>query len=348
MKLHVFNPEHEMALASNLHQFTSPKAGREMRSHLSYLPALWADDGDGVWVDDVGKANDFIKQIDCDRADVRFVSSEEIPHIEVEQICPWGWDRSLVHQLRRLQVSENILPTDIQLSKIREISSRQWASQHLLPSLSTIENSLVGEATYYTSLPSFVSPVVMKSPWSCSGRGVRYALTEQDYLKHEKWARNVIDRQGGIMVEPYYERLLDFAMEFESTAQGINYLGISLFLTHQGGYTGNVIASEEYKLLMISRFIPVALLEKVKNMILEKTKSLFPPIYQGSFGVDMMVVVNENYAYQLHPCVELNLRRTMGHVSLSIKPKSNAPMTMSVNYDGVYRLALKPLEKQMW
>ena len=51
MILHVFNPEHDIALASNLSNFTAPHAGRQLRYDLGFLPALWAEDGDIIKID---------------------------------------------------------------------------------------------------------------------------------------------------------------------------------------------------------------------------------------------------------------------------------------------------------
>ena len=45
-KLHIFNPEHDIALASNLANFTAPHAGRQLRADLGFLPVLWANEGD--------------------------------------------------------------------------------------------------------------------------------------------------------------------------------------------------------------------------------------------------------------------------------------------------------------
>ena len=47
------NPEHDIALASNLANFTAPHAGRQLRSDLGFLPVLWADESDAVLVDNV-------------------------------------------------------------------------------------------------------------------------------------------------------------------------------------------------------------------------------------------------------------------------------------------------------
>ena len=54
--LHIFNPEHDIALASNLTNFTAPHAGRQLRADLGFLPALWADEGDYVLVEDADYA----------------------------------------------------------------------------------------------------------------------------------------------------------------------------------------------------------------------------------------------------------------------------------------------------
>ena len=53
MTIRIFNPEHDIALASNMERFTAPHAGRQLRSDLGYLPAFWADEGDVVIVDDI-------------------------------------------------------------------------------------------------------------------------------------------------------------------------------------------------------------------------------------------------------------------------------------------------------
>ena len=54
--LYVFNPEHDIALAANLANFTAPHAGRQLRADLGFLPALWAGKDDVVWVDSVDYA----------------------------------------------------------------------------------------------------------------------------------------------------------------------------------------------------------------------------------------------------------------------------------------------------
>ena len=63
MKLHIFNPDHDLALAANQKIFTAPHAGRLLRGDLSFIPALWADDGDLVLVDDIDNARDKVRHL---------------------------------------------------------------------------------------------------------------------------------------------------------------------------------------------------------------------------------------------------------------------------------------------
>lgn len=169
--------------------------------------------------------------------------------------------------------------------------------------------------------------------------GIRFIDGElNDY--HRGWLRNLLSKQGGVMAEPYYEKVKDFGMEFESTESGIRYLGLSLFHTSNGAYTGNVLATENAKREMISRYIPVSLLDEVKEKICGM--SLLNG-YLGPFGIDMMIIRHHTQLL-LHPCVEINLRRTMGHVALHLSPSDDdIRMVMRIDYEDKYKLRIRKL-----
>ena len=48
MTLHLFNPEHDIALAAHLAHFTPPHAARQLKADLCWLPALRANAADAV------------------------------------------------------------------------------------------------------------------------------------------------------------------------------------------------------------------------------------------------------------------------------------------------------------
>ena len=81
---------------------------------------------------------------------------------------------------------------------------------------------------------------------------------------------------------------------------------------------------------------------KLLDAVKEKICTLLPAIidgkYVGPFGVDMMIAEE-----QLHPCVEINLRRTMGHVALALTPTDDDMVrVMRIEYaDGTYKLKIQ-------
>ena len=146
------------------------------------------------------------------------------------------------------------------------------------------------------------------------------------------------------MVEPYYPKVKDFAMEFYSDGQGnVSYLGLSLFHTVNGAYTGNILAHEEVKREMIIRYVSTDTLQQVQERIKVLTGAMYKGRYKGPFGIDMMVVAtDEKDGFLLHPCVEINLRRTMGHVALSIPPFADGyARVMQIVLTDKYRIRVR-------
>lgn len=322
--LYIFNPEHDLALAANLANFTSPHAGRKLRADLGFLPALWAGEDDYILVENVEQA---VKAYGRLRAKVgsgprHFVDKSQLARININKVEPWGWDLALRSFLLRYGV--DAVPSDDEIAIIRDLSHRKHAVS-LLSELhlsgTTGTSSCVDSLADVSAMLVEYGHIVVKAPWSSSGRGVRFIEGElNDY--QSRWIQNIISKQGSIVVEPYYRKVKDFGMEFESDGKGnVNYLGLSLFHTKNGAYTGNLIAAEDEKEEFLSAYISVYLLKTVREIICDKLGKLFAGKYQGLFGIDMMVVsTDEKDGFLLHPCVEINLRRTMGHVALFIPP----------------------------
>lgn len=370
MKLHIFNPEHDIALATNVRRFTAPHAARQLRSDLGFLPALWADDGDIVLVDDVETAVRRSRHLKPYVAEVLFVTTDDLLRMrrqnrgfqESFDVCPWGWDWGLVETLVKARIPRFSQITTMKrfLSGIRRVSSRQWAAEELLkPLRESLPFETVGEAKYIDDANdlSFSEgrPVVWKAPWSSSGRGIRYIHDRQQFERNLSWARRVIAQQKGILVEPYYQKVCDFAMEFEAMTDWsrapfvheVVYKGLSLFTTKNGAYTGNIIATERAKRKILSKYVPENVFEILKNKIVELLKPVAEDIYTGPFGVDMMIVIDGG-KLAVHPCVELNLRCTMGHVALSIPCDDTTPQrVMRISLTDRYRLHIERTDENV-
>lgn len=353
MKLHIFNPEHDLALAYDNHCITPPHAIQEFKNNLSFLPALWADDGDCILTDNIPFALKSLKQIHKPHADVLFLNACDIKNLLFTEICPWGWNRNIKALLKENGINDKLLPSDDLLLNIRALSSRKETTSLLCHLRSDIEHKTCGES-FFIDNPDNLEPllehynhIVVKAPWSSSGRGVRYIDKENVCPSIKGWIRNIIKSQGGIMAEPYYNRLKDFAMEFYSHGNGrIDYRGLSIFSTEKGCYTGNIIAPEVSKKTDVCRYIDENILLTVQHRITDYFSKRLQNIYRGYFGVDMMVVAgNDNNGYLLHPCVEVNLRMTMGHVANSIPCPADKPEEiMKIVHDVNYKLKFEPLE----
>ena len=345
MKLLVFNPEHDLALAANLSNFTAPHAGRQLRADLGFIPAIWAAADDYVHVENVEDAERRFLRL-TRRPFGRFIAKEQICKHKFTAVDVWGWDLAIRAFLLRWGIDAAIMPTATQIDDIRQLSHRRYAMQ-LLDCLQM--PGIIGSSCETNQIENIIDRLhsgehlVVKAPWSSSGRGVHF-MEDDVNIYDNGWLRNVIVKQGSVMVEPYYNKVKDFGMEFVSDGNGsVSYIGLSLFQTSNGAYTGNILASEEEKENLISRYIPIDLLKTVQQKICAKMGSWLKDQYTGVFGIDMMVVRRDDGdGFLLHPCVEINLRRTMGHVAISLTElTSGLPKLMKIEYDSnIYKMKI--------
>lgn len=364
VKIHIFNPEHDIALGIGSDRFTAPHAACRLRADLGFLPALWAEDGDYVLVDDVETAKTSSKHIGNLMHRVHFITPNRLATLPVDDtntaILPWGWDAALCRRLTAYNPDlAHFMPDEVVLSRIRMLSNRHFAAENLLPQLLNNDDRLIGQSRYLQDADEAWQATrgdecVLKAPWSSSGRGLRYVLhdekhPEESYRTHlQGWIRNVIRHQGGVMLEPLYRKVKDLGAEFTADADGkIRFEGLSVFKTVNGSYTGNVLASEADKREMFGRYLDLALLDRTIECIMQTLAPSFKGVYTGPFGVDMMIVADEhNGSFLLHPCVELNLRQTMGHAALAVSSQIHDSYgIMSIRYSGKYRLSVRKITR---
>lgn len=291
MKVLVFNPENDLALADGSPGFTAPASARQMRQELYWLPTWWAGEDDVVW-----NGRDAL----CLQ-----------PGDEVE---PWGWSPALIHQLKKAGVKDEFLPSREQMDALRQLSSRKTAVQALasLRADGVGGEWLCGDSRVCTSMDEVLTcrslwpHTLLKAPWSSSGKG----LMPDSSPHFGSWAANTLRGQGYVVAEQWLHRMVDFAMEFVCDGcGGVVYRGLSLFHTNDSGaYLGNWLASEEVKRGWIGQYVSLELLDDVCRWWM---RHLSTYSYKGPVGVDMMLCREG-----LCPCVEINWRMTMGMVAV--------------------------------
>lgn len=312
--VHLFNPENDLALAAGVMAYTPPHGAALLRDAGRLLPAWWADDGDYIIAD-----SRFALRADALRhfADVRFVDTDYVGDAMVNCCCPWGWSFGAVDELKRAGVPRESMPDDAAINRMRWLSHRRSA----LVILSNLgiggakEAYTVDEVALY--LQRCNGRAYMKSPWSCSGRGV-VAVSSLSQGTIMSMAAGIIRRQGSVILEPALDRVADFAALFYAGGDGVRFARWSLFETSRdGNYTGNIVTSDNELERRLSSVVPIPCVEAAVARMERELTNLIGPDYCGPLGVDMMVTADG-----FHPCVEINLRRTMGFVAADINRRS--------------------------
>lgn len=335
MILHIFNPSHDEALAAHRAQYCPTRAARVLGAALANLPEWWSEAGDQCLV-----LPESMNLSEVVRPDWK----------KVERIEPWGWDAHIAHLLRRLGAPERLLPSDEQLEAIRELSSRQTTVRllRLLHAQPTAKGILNVESRWCTTLEEVADALqrcpntMLKLPWSSSGRGVFPVRGGVEMLPQARVLK-ALREQGGIEVQPLFDGVADAALEFDVTADGeVLFLGCSLFSTTEtGAYAGHFVDTparlqERFLQLWQTSSIEISLsIDEVEEAfacllqrLTEALSALLADRYAGPCGVDVLFTPSG-----IHPCVEINLRRTMGHVALAIADRlspEQLPATFSV------------------
>lgn len=301
MKLWWFNPENDLALAAGVANYTPPKSVQEFRAALAAIPAWMAAPGDNIFAP--GVSEQWLREAGLEVQ----LKPEGIP-------TPWGWSANAVAQFQRIGIAGPF--PDVE--RLRQLSHRRTAMQ--------LHQALQGKLPYVLppapqeifrveDLPD-TDQIFLKSPWSCSGRGVIdcQGLSAENIRRR---ATDTIRRQGSVMVEPRLRKVRDFAMLFRSG----KFQGLSLFETNGTAYTGNIVAPQPELAAMLG----ADYLEETARAI----EQSLPADYQGSLGVDMML-----HEDGICPTVEVNLRFTMGFVALALAERFGR---------GLFRIAPHPL-----
>ncbi|MGN1245121.1 MAG: hypothetical protein ACI4UN_00670, partial [Muribaculaceae bacterium] len=333
--LYIFNPENDLALAYGEEGYTAPPAARQLRRDLQMLPVWWSEpgstilsqccDADAEWLKGMGAAFGI---------DARCIA---INHLQNHCFGyrPWGWNRDLRRRLLNECVAAEQLPEVQHIDKLRELSHRRisqvihrkvgqvlrekWEvrygnSQGLVLPEVPHEAYSVDEVRRYERLHP---QCYIKAPWSSSGHGV-YRVLEPESRNFEIWTQGVINRQGSIMCEPALTPVQDFAMEYCCRGGKAVFVGYSVFGNDShSAFSGGIVAREDILREMIVKQMDEAsawLLDAVREAVRAAVEEMIAPHYDGYLGVDMMLY-DDVGVVRLNPCIEVNLRMTMGAVT---------------------------------
>mgnify|MGYP002626366760 CR=1 FL=1 len=283
----VFNPEHDLCLANGNKHYMPPLSALDFAERGKNL-MQYLFDGDTI----------------CTTAD-RVGECAALINDQIE-VVPWGWDAVLTEKLRRQGIDETLLQSDQQLNDLRQLQHR-GAMKKLQP-----HNRICCTLDDVKGFLSEYQSIVLKAPWSGSGRGLRWVegvITGQD----ESWIRKTMARQGSVIAEPKLDVVMNIGIEF--VGEDMHLVGYSLFeTTPEGVYRGNLLLTDDEIAERVNAMIGKHMLDSVTQQLREEIIKIVGGRYNGPVGVDA-AICNHCGKRVMVRCLEANLRYTMGMVA---------------------------------
>ena len=312
----IFNPEHDLCLASGDVNFIPPAAAVRFAQEGKWIEKFMRAPGS---VADSGSCSG------CGSCSCSCSGNC------AAQVVPWGWNAVLKRKLIGEGWPQEELPSDEELEFIREHSRRELAVELLesLQGVGIVPADYRIIARSMAEIESFLqnhNRIVLKAPLSGSGKGIRF-VTGELMETDRGWCRKTIQKQGAVIVEQRMEIQQEFAMLFEcagaSCASGtscsseqvkVTFRGYSMFYANNGAYKGNILASDEHIENLLSKYVLREVLHKLQGEIARWLDKKLQGRYNGFVGVDMFI----SKGGVINPAMEINLRMTMGLIARNI------------------------------
>jgi len=338
--IYIFNATCEMAISNGTVSFMPNRILTRFEQDLDILPICYAESGDVILVNQIPDTKFLESLQDVGISIPRFelfpqtLTDKAFLKEEKASLKPWGWSPRIHHQLApfKSQCSQAYLdqPNAYWKTEHKGLYSRKLALECLdhitsnSPSNKYIPRDIFPvictKQSEVEELQNKWQQVVIKSPWSSSGRGLQVLRKAFINKSVEQALGGVLKSQGYLMVEALVDKQLDFSVQFHSDGKGkLEFLGFGFFDTNDNGqyqanyigYTPNLfnqsLGNEEQELLVTD--IEKAL--KKHNIANE---------YCGYLGIDCMLFLDTEGEMKVQPCLEINLRYNMGTIAIKLNP----------------------------
>lgn len=352
-RIHYFNPGHETAILLGKQNYTPPTNVRKMQKDLALLPVWYAEEDDLVYLEEKPSTRFFSHLPDelqpAPTPATKAMLAQNAHILPQMEAAPWGISPHSLHLFERLRESTKLR---LSIPEWKEdyfrLTGRQTAAE-CLEKIRTILPDIpipiaprfctkIREIEKYMILCN--APFILKTPYSSSGRGLLWEDKRKLDTKTRNWIEGAFNKQGTVSIECGLDKIQDFAMEFYSDGQGeVRYEGLSVFNTEErGSYTGNVLEEQGTMLQRVTRLTGEETYTRIQEAVRSVLRETYGSIYTGYLGVDMLVYKQRDGSFAIHPCVEINMRYTMGMVALRLYQKhiaAGAVGNFQVSFDKV-------------
>lgn len=345
--LHLFNPGHETAVLSGSPHYTPPANVQRMTKELALLPLWYAAPRDRVWAGTEGKEepaiSSFLSNLPSELGPFPAVtgqrellaSGKSFPPFEA---APWGLSPQSVFLFQELKRKGGLsLEVPEWKPEFVRLTGRQTAAA-CLETMRALRPDLAfpapprfctqrEEAEHYREAEQ--PPLLVKTPYSSSGRGLLWLPEGKVTAQDRQWIEGAIRKQGCVSIERALERIRDFAVELYSDGTGrVRYIGLSLFGTAaKGSYSGNFLGDQASLKRTLTEITGEELFDDAVETARQAVEKTYGSLYRGYLGVDMLVYRRHDGSAAIHPCIEINMRYTMGMVACRLSERFLAPDT---------------------
>jgi hypothetical protein len=332
--IHYFNPGHETAVLRTSKYYQPPASIFKMQKDLAFLPAWYASPNDYVLTGN-GLNNEFLSSVQALKPFAKalvlndFIDKRE--ELQKQKVVLWGISPQSIHHFEKLNKTYHLqLEIPQWQEELRPLGSRITA-QKILSKLSDafpdIEKEIIpqcfshiGEIERY--LQRCNGKQLIKSPYSSSGRGLLWLPPGKLAQSERQILNGMLKKQTYVSMEKALDKQLDFSMHFENNLDGqTRFIGYSLFQTNtKGAYVKSILANQEELEKQITAFIGKELLLHIRTALIAHIQETYIPYYKGNIGVDMLIY-HQGEEYKLNPCVEINMRKSMGYLAIRLFEK---------------------------
>lgn len=335
-KIFVYNPTCEIAIANGTVSYMPNKMLSRFEKDLDVLPMYFANEKDVVLVNQLPdqEFRSVIQEAGITMPDFRLfdqsIQDKEFVNSSKESLEPWGWSPRIHHIFNQLkdscQQGFKNRPNSYWKADHKDLYSRKKALEVLNFFLDHADHTSYIKQEQIAKICTSVAEIeelifnwkqiVIKAPWSSSGRGLQ--VLRQSHLNDSivQWINGTLDTQAYVMVEPLLDKKHDFSLQYYIDAKGeVDYIGNGFFYTNSNGqYDSNILGGMPKEMKeFLSDSCMQTLSEGIKKAIISCG---IAQNYCGYLGIDCMLFKDREGNMKIQPCLEINLRYNMGTLAL--------------------------------
>ncbi|GAP68901.1 hypothetical protein BA6E_10643 [Bacteroidales bacterium 6E] len=336
-RLFVFNPTCDFAVANGSPSWQPNAMLTRMEEDMATIVRFLATPDDLVLLKKLPSPELSRLMISAGFTEPRYTTFDSFTNTPetIKEIHPWGWSPAFIRQISPFLKPKNnpAITNEIFLWKESDKQLRSRLTSHMLLQLILHKHSnekfipihmtprICHTMVEIEQFASETGPLMLKSPWSSSGRGLIAVKEIPIHLSIRQQITGALKSQGYIMAEPLLEKVQDLAFLYNSVHGKISFTGISRFFTdNRGQYKGNYLRGFPDETPREEKeFIDWSIAELPGLLIKALTDAGLNNLYSGAFGIDTLIFRDHAGNLRINPCLEINWRFTMGHICMGIE-----------------------------